>query len=100
MCRPGEDTGRGEIGPAGRLADHRLIPGVRNAVHALFQHYRPYGDAYAYISQWMAEHVAMGRRPWVPLIVNLPPAEQTLRRDWGFPEGAVVLAEEPSSHSS
>jgi hypothetical protein len=73
------------------LADRRVVPGVRNAVHALFQHYRPYGEAYAYISEWMARHVAMGRRPWVPLIVNLPPAERSLRRDWGFPEDAVVL---------
>jgi hypothetical protein len=71
--------------------DDRLVPGVKNALHVLFQHYAPRGDVYAYISRWMAEHVTMGRQPWVPLIVNLPPPDENLRAAWGFPEEAVVL---------
>ncbi|MBV9508814.1 MAG: hypothetical protein JO303_00865 [Caulobacteraceae bacterium] len=71
--------------------DDRLVPGVKNALHVLFQHYNPQGEVYAYISRWMAEHVTQGRQPWTPLIVNLPAPEADLRAAWGFPADAVVL---------
>jgi len=67
----------------------RRVEGVRNAAHVLFQHYRPRADVYAYISEWMADH--MGGAPWVPHIVNVTPPDRSLRKDWGFPEDAVVL---------
>ncbi|HUZ12189.1 MAG TPA: hypothetical protein VMU93_05005 [Caulobacteraceae bacterium] len=71
--------------------DDRLVAGVKNVRHVLFQHYRPYGDVYAYISEWLAAHAALGHQPWAPLIVNLPAPERRLRRTWGFSEEAVVL---------
>ncbi|MFI4934113.1 MAG: glycosyltransferase [Caulobacterales bacterium] len=71
--------------------DGRLVGGVRNAVHVIFQHYEPHGDVYAYVSQWLSEHMTMGRQPWVPHIVSLPLANANLRPDWGLPADAVIL---------
>jgi len=69
----------------------RLVPGVKNVQHVLFQHYAPRGEVYAYISRWLSDHVTLGREPWVPLIVDLPPADRDLREEWGFSSEATVL---------
>ena len=69
----------------------RLAPGVKNVRHAPFQHCRPYGDAYAYISSWMSDHVSMGEAA-VGAAHRQPAAGRTeFAPDWGFPEDAVVL---------
>ena len=47
-------------------------PARRTAVHEVFRFFHPHGDAYAYISSWLAEAAAASRYPAVPLIVDPP----------------------------
>jgi len=89
--------------------DGRLLPGAKNAVHAVFQHFEPHGDSYAYVSQWTADMMArdqqiylprsvrrkipnkLMRLPDVPHFVNMPPMNRNLRKDWRIPEDAFVI---------
>jgi hypothetical protein len=49
--------------------DGKLVPNARNLVHAVFQMKEPHGDKYAYISEWLANH--MGWEHYVPYMVNI-----------------------------
>jgi len=63
----------------------------RTAVHCAFGFHEPHGDAYAYISPFLAELCSDGRQPWVPLIVQLPSVEGDLRAELGIPRDALVF---------
>lgn len=71
--------------------DAALVPGVLNAVHCAFDFDRPHGDVYAYVSEWLSDHAARGRQPFVPHIVELPPAGENFRAAWGIPQDALVV---------
>ena len=51
----------------------------------------PHGDVYAYISQWLANHMSAGKLPAVPSIVDLPNIEGNFRELLGIPEEAIVF---------
>ena len=68
-----------------------LAPCGRTVVHEVFRFFDPHGDAYAYISPWLAEAAAAGRYPAVPHIVDPPPPQGNLRAEFGVPAGAVVV---------
>ena len=68
-----------------------LAPRGRTVVHEVFRFFDPHGDAYAYISPWLAEAAAAGRYPAVPHIVDPPPPQGNLRAEFGVPAGAVVV---------
>jgi hypothetical protein len=68
-----------------------LAPRGRTVVHEVFRFFDPHGDAYAYISPWLAEAAAAGRYPAVPHIVDPPPPRGNLRAEFGVPAGAVVV---------
>jgi hypothetical protein len=68
-----------------------LAPGRRTVVHEVFRFFDPHGDAYAYISPWLAEAAAAGRYPAVPHIVDPPPPRGNLRAQYGVPREAVVV---------
>ncbi|MDE3175023.1 MAG: hypothetical protein KGM15_02815 [Pseudomonadota bacterium] len=68
-----------------------LAPRGRTVVHEVFRFFDPHGDAYAYISPWLAQAAAAGRYPAVPHIVDPPPPRGDLRAAYGVPRGAVVL---------
>ena len=68
-----------------------IAPRGRTVVHEVFRFFDPHGDAYAYISPWLAEAAAAGRYPAVPHIVDPPPPQGNLRAEFGVPEGAVVV---------
>jgi len=67
------------------------ISANRNGVHAVFRHFEPHGDVYAYVSDWLAEWMTGGRAPAVPHIVDLPEPAGTLRSDLGIPADAFVV---------
>lgn len=52
--------------------DGLLLKDVKNCVHAVFKHYEPHGDVYAYISKWLSNEMSAGKMPYVPHIVRLP----------------------------
>jgi hypothetical protein len=68
-----------------------LFPGRRTAIHEVFRFFDPHGDAYAYISPWLAKAAAAGRYPAVPHIVDPPPPQGDLRAEYGVPREAVVV---------
>jgi hypothetical protein len=72
--------------------DGLLVPGCRNAVHAVFQYLEPHGDVYAYVSEWLSHFTTQGRAPFVPHMIR-PPKDLTssLRAELGIPENATVF---------
>ncbi|CTQ51546.1 hypothetical protein LP7551_00058 [Roseibium album] len=67
------------------------ITADRKGIHAVFRHFEPHGDVYAYVSDWLAEWMTGGLAPAVPHIVDLPDAEGTLRPALNIPEDAFVV---------
>jgi len=57
--------------------DGKLVPGVKNLVHAVFNCFDPHGEKYAYVSSWLAKQNS--NYPFVPHIVSLPKEQ---KRDW------------------
>jgi glycosyltransferase involved in cell wall biosynthesis len=89
--------------------DGKLIPGIPNIIHAVFQSYDPHGDAYLYVSEWLAQKMRVKNLKnlvklspkgldslklksfkYLPHIVSLPIHERTLREIWGVPEEAII----------
>ncbi|MCJ7933549.1 MAG: hypothetical protein MUW56_07900 [Chryseobacterium sp.] len=65
---------------------------IRTAIHAVFKYNEPYGDVYAYVSEWLAETMSGGALPFVPHIVDLPDVKGDLREEFNIPKDAVVFA--------
>lgn len=71
--------------------DHVISRVCRTAVHVTFPNFDPHGDAYAYVSPWLAKLFSGGTLPVVPHIVHLPEVAGDLRDELGIPPGAVVF---------
>ncbi len=63
----------------------------RTGVHAVFRHFEPHGDVYAYVSDWLSDWMTGGKAPAVPHMVSLPEAPGDLRPDLGIPKDAFVI---------
>ncbi len=70
--------------------DVRISKSCRTAVHEVFKFFTPQGDAYAYVSRWLADAMTGGRYPAVPHIVGLPAPGANLRAELGIPDDAFV----------
>lgn len=89
--------------------DGKLIPGVRNIVHAVFQAYQPHGDDYYYVSKWLAKRMRVknlrklgrfsplgldsirrNKFKYLPHVVHLPETSQNMREEWNIPANALV----------
>jgi hypothetical protein len=75
-----------------------MSPARRTAVHEVFRFFHPHGDAYAYISSWLADAAAASRYPAVPLIVDPPKPLASLRAEFGVPADAVVAGRHGASN--
>ena len=57
-------------------------------VHAVFQHYQPHGDIYAYISEWLSDVMSEQNRvtpvSWVPYTIQLPTPNKDYREEWNI----------------
>jgi hypothetical protein len=51
--------------------DGKLVPGIPNLVHAVFQIHQPHGERHAYISKWLAEKMGGPGYPYVPYMVDI-----------------------------
>ncbi|MTI06043.1 hypothetical protein E1180_11015 [Roseibium denhamense] len=67
------------------------IAADRTGIHAVFRHFEPHGDVYAYVSQWLANWMSGGRAPAVPHIVDLPEPSGTMREELNIPKDAFVV---------
>jgi len=76
------------------VGSHVNLTNCRYGHLEAFQIYNPYGDAYAYISKWLAD--TMNARhgsnyPFVPHIVNLPEPIADYREGLGIKPGQTVI---------
>ncbi len=74
-----------------RRSNSRVARSCRTAVHEVFKFFNPHGDAYAYISQSLADTMTGGRYPAVPHIVDPPAPRANLRASLGVPADAFVV---------
>lgn len=64
----------------------------KNLIHAVFQANQPHGDKYAYISEWLSEHMSNNQIEYVPHIVNLPKTKQNdFRENLGIDKDKIVI---------
>jgi hypothetical protein len=91
--------------------DGKIIKGIPNAIHAVFQQYEEHGEAYAYISQWLANtmseyvdrmtlkdrtrHIYKTHRmprksqfDFVPHAVKMPKQTENIRKKLKIPQDA------------
>ena len=74
------------------INDGKLIPGVKNVIHAVFWYCQPHGDVYAYVSSWLSRAASHGNYPYVPHIVQLDTKDKGDYREFlGIPADALVL---------
>ena len=66
-------------------------------MHEVFRFFTPHGDAYAYISSWLAAAAAASRYPAVPHIVDPLKPLGNLRSEFGVPADAVVVGRHGAS---
>ncbi len=76
---------------SGRKQTTDVPSNCKTAIHAVFQFYEPYGDCYAYISEWLSKHMTNGKSPFVPHIVNLPTPNKNFRTHLGIREDQTVI---------
>ena len=70
--------------------DGREIPGTKSLIHAVFQHRDEHGDAYAYISEWLARQMNMPDK-YIPYMVDMPSAKKNYRAKLGIPADAIII---------
>ncbi len=66
------------------------LPDVQTAVHTVFQAKDPHGDRYAYISEWLSNHMG-GDLPYVPHIVELPEPNDNYRKKLNIGDDKIVI---------
>ena len=70
--------------------DGKLVPGIKNLVHAVFQTKDPHGDAYMYVSEWLADQMG-APSDFVPHIVDLPQPTRDYREKLKVSEDQIVI---------
>lgn len=65
---------------------------IKTCVHAVFKFYEPFGNVYAYISEWLTQEMSQGKMPYVPHMISLPNVEGDLRAELNIPKNAKVFA--------
>ena len=73
-----------------RYGHREPLPQVKSVVHAVFQAYEPYGDRYAYVSEWLSQKMNKGV-PFVPHIVKLPEPDGDFREKLGISKEKIVV---------
>lgn len=73
--------------------DGKLVPGIKNMVHTVFQFNQPHGEVYSFISPWLAEKMTGNRDNAVPYIVDIlkHDHDKNYRKILGIPEDAIVF---------
>jgi hypothetical protein len=65
---------------------------IKTVIHAVFKYNEPYGNVYAYVSEWLSKTMSDSQLPFVPHIVELPDVNGDLRDELNIPKDAVVFA--------
>ena len=70
--------------------DGKLIPGVKNLVHAVFQEKDIHGEVYCYISEWLANKAGLPGS-FVPYIVTMPEPTKNFKSKLGISDNNIVI---------
>lgn len=70
--------------------DNKLIPGVHNAIHGVFQSKITTGDSHAYVSEWVAARVGEPSL-FVPHIVDMPDPTDSFRQKLNISAEQIVI---------
>lgn len=68
--------------------DGKLIPDIKNIVHAVFDLSQPHGDHYLAVSKWLGD---IHSTRYMPHIVHLPEVKEDFRKYLGIPREATVF---------
>lgn len=68
--------------------DGKLIPGVKNIVHYVFNGVDPHGDVYVGVSEWLGKKY---NTDYLPHIVSLPEVEENYRRYFQYSNDDIVF---------
>lgn len=68
--------------------DGKLIPGINNFVHAVFDCSDKHGDVYCGVSKWLGDKYKVD---YLPHIVSLPDIKDSYREHLNIPEDALVF---------
>lgn len=68
--------------------DGKVIPGVKNFIHAVFVGSEPHGDKYVAISEWLGNEYQID---YLPYIVQLPKFDDDYREFLNIPKDAIVF---------
>jgi hypothetical protein len=81
--------------------DNYVLPNIPNLVHAVFPQKidEKHGDIYAFVSSWLSDECSSGKIPFVPHMIDLPVAGNSLRRNLGIPSTATVFGNYGGSDS-
>jgi len=71
--------------------DGKLIEGVKNIVHVVFQHYDPHGDKYVYIAEWLSNKMSNGVCEYLPHILKMNDNSLDYRKFLNIPEDCIVF---------
>lgn len=70
--------------------DGKLIPGVRNLIHVVFQNKDIHGDKYVYVSEWLASKMNMPGK-YIPHIVSLPEPKINFKKQLNIPDNSIII---------
>jgi hypothetical protein len=72
----------------GGANDGKLVPGIKNIVHAVFDGSQPHGDHYVAVSKWLGDKYKID---YLPHIVSLPKETEDFRDFIGIKKDAIVF---------
>ena len=70
--------------------DGKIIPGCKSCIHAVFQHKDVHGDAYMYISKWLAEKMYLPDN-YVPYMVDMPGPTKTFHDRLNISKDSIIV---------
>lgn len=70
--------------------DGKIIPGVANLIHTVFQSNQVHGDKYSYVSSWLANEMKMPGN-YVPHIVSMPAPSRNFREKLNISSNQIVI---------
>jgi hypothetical protein len=80
------------IQKCGKKNDGRVITETPMLTHVVGCENEPHGTVYAYVSEWLSEHVSNSEHPFIPYMVNLPDGTEDLREELDIPKEATVFS--------
>jgi hypothetical protein len=74
-----------------QVPENPILSNARNCAHVIFQFKQPYADRYAYVSEWLSNHMSGGELPYVPHIVHLPEHNADYRKKLGIGTDKIII---------